>query len=1190
MQADVRSLSLAARAAALLAAALAPRGCSADLPIAADSLLPLDGAAWTAQSSAGGAAIPAAVPGDIGSDLAAAGVIRSPWLDLTWRDEAARWDLAAWTYSVSFATPAAWAAGDSVQLVLDSVRMAADVSLNGRAVGSATSQHLRYAFEVGASLAPPGGANALTVVFPATVTDTRNDAGRFMGCSGGWDWAPYSNETTGKTPKGIRTFSKGLVRSVYLARTAEAGGAGAALTAVKALVFYAGDYPTAPLSDASAGPWRVDVTAYLLAPAGAQGAVTFTGEWAAAQSPVSVNVSLPAGVETPVTVSLVVPAGGASLWWPNTVGAGGPGSRRLYYVNTSFASSSTGASVSAQRRVAFRSLALVTADDSNPARLAGVPGSGNLTMRFKVNGADIMTRGANWIPLEEIDGRNTDAAHVAAVQSAAAAHMNLMRIWGGGTWPPDVFFDACDAAGVLLFIDVPYASQADSHHFAAATDEQRAEIAYQLRRISPHPSVALIDSCNECGGSAPFSSFVAPAVAAEDPSRPVWPASPSVGWADGVDRLWGLPAPGHAFAIVDAKAPVEPTPGCDCVQQVGAFAYGFPLSPFLAPLKVADAAACCALCESTPTCAASNYESGGCQLIAEPLAPQLRDDASAVVLYPPSSVSAGLVVPVPFFSYSGAEQHGPYQCGGGWPTVNGGGPPASSFDPQQPPHFGAAFSTAYGAGAPGFFTSEFGVGQPASFEIMSPTLSPTYWGMHGGNHSADTCTGGFAHVCTGGNVMAQRNYGCDDALATFFQQRLTFTLDDSGEEAFRAQLYVCQLATALSLKSTTEEHKSRNMYGLMTWQLGEVWPTYGWGSLECEYSGARAADSEPCDLMHHPHPLLRPPHLPPKPLSNRHCRADSSGEGSVTGGRWKPSHYVLAKAYANTHAACDDSGACFVRSDDALAPLAAEAVFSVTRLQDGAVAELSRAPVSLPRGANAVAWLCAGGGGASPPCPKWATLLPAAGCAAAGTDCALTVTVTDAASGAVLASNTQLLAAPGRLNASLAVRVTAVVGAEAPDGSVPVTLTAAGGASTAAPALFVTLFTLANGRFSDNFLTLLSGSAEVAFLPFAPGQRDVLAASLRVNALGELLRPLPPPRPAHGTCTDRADTDGTGAGATAPGNSLNDCCAACWADPQCLASAYNPAAPGTCWLKYESATAPRAGIQYCAIDWPPPSG
>jgi len=476
--------------------------------------------------------------------------------------------------------------------------------------------------------------------------------------------------------------------------------------------------------------------------------------------------------------------------------------------------------------------------------------------------------------------------------------------------------------------------------------------------------------------------------------------------------------------------------------------------------------------------------------------------------------------------------------------VNGGGPPASGYNAQQPPHFASAFAppAAYGTSAAGFFTSEYGVGQPASFEIMAPTLSPTFWSMHGGNHSADSCSGGFAHVCTGGNVMAQRNYACDDALQTYFGGSLLFTLDDFGAEAFQQQLYVCQLATALALKATTEEHRSRNMIGLMTWQLGEVWPTDGWGSLEY-----------------------------------------ASGDGSILGGRWKPSHYVLAAAFANTLVACDDTAACFVRSDDALAPLAAEVVFSVTRLADGSTAELARAPVSLPRGAASVGWFCAGGD--SHPCTAWPALLPASGCASSGADCALTASVTDASSGLVLATNTIFLTTPARLNLSRAVRVTFSVGEEDADGSVPVTLTAAG--AGAAPALHVTLFTLANGRFSANFIPLLSGSTVVSFIPFAPGQRNVLADSLRVNAVNELLRPPPPPRPSNGTCTTHTDTDASGAGVTAPGNSIGDCCTACWANAQCTAAAYNPALPGTCWLKFGGPSVPRAGILLCTIDFPP---
>ncbi len=357
---------------------------------------------------------------------------------------------------------------------------------------------------------------------------------------------------------------------------------------------------------------------------------------------------------------------------------------------------------------------------------------------------------------------------------------------------------------------------------------------------------------------------------------------------------------------------------------------------------------------------------------------------------------------------------------------------------------------------------------------------------------------------------------------------------------------MCQLATALALQSTVEVQRSSNRWGLQTWQLGEVWPTYGWGSLEY-----------------------------------------SSGAGSVLGGRWKPSHYTLARAYANVVVACSAAAACFVKNDDALQPLAAATlVVAAVRLRDGSTAELGRAAVALPRGGNAVSWQCAGGGPPPPAaaCAGWPALLAAAGCAPGGTDCVISATVADAATGARRAANTQLLATPGALNASRAVRVAAAVGAARADGAVPVALTVAGDGS--APALFVTLFTAANGRFSDNFITLVpAGQTTVLFLPFADGQRDVLAATLRVNSLGELLNPPRPPRPSSGTCTTHADTDVSDDGVEAPGASLAQCCALCWADSskRCLSSAFNPQFPA-CWLKYGTDLVPRAGVQTCVLD------
>lgn len=547
---------------------------------------------------------------------------------------------------------------------------------------------------------------------------------------------------------------------MYVARVCSA-----AVTNVKVLVQYEGQYPVAPLTAAAAGPWLVNVTAYLsTAGSPVTGHLVITPEWSGA--PVtSSEVALPANArDVPVTVLLPVSRGGVELWWPLRMG-----SQRLYTLNASFVPTAapvvgggaapTPAAVSAGlRRVGFRSIALVTADDSDPSTLHGLRGSGSLTMRVRVNGANPFLRGANWIPLEGLEAHNSDAAQAVAVTSAASAGMNMLRVWGGGVWPSDALLAAADAAGVLLYVDAMYASQADSHHFAVACAEQEDELRQNVRRIASHASVAILDSCNECGGSAPFSTFVAPIIASEDPSRPIWPASPSAGWSDGVDRLWGTPIAGATLAVLTTPAPVGPAPGAPtCTAQTGAFAYGFPLSPFLDPLPVADAAACCALCAAKSGCALANYAKGGCQLVEPPFA-VLSRSAENLVLFPAGSLAA----PVPVPLANAREQHGPYVGGGGWPSVNGHGFPPSPFPTELPPALPGCGPT--GVSATGSFTSEFGVGQPASFESMAPTLSPTYWGMHGGDHPADTCSGGFAHtwcVCVTMRARWRGGGACD---------------------------------------------------------------------------------------------------------------------------------------------------------------------------------------------------------------------------------------------------------------------------------------------------------------------------------------------------------------------------------------------------------------------------------------------
>lgn len=156
--------------------------------------------------------------------------------------------------------------------------------------------------------------------------------------------------------------------------------------------------------------------------------------------------------------------------------------------------------------------------------------------------------------------------------------------------------------------------------------------------------------------------------------------------------------------------------------------------------------------------------------------------------------------------------------------------------------------------------------------------------------------------------------------------------------------------------------------------------------------------------------------------------------------------------------------------------------------------------VSLPRGAGASAWSCVNTtvDFTAANCPSWPSILAPAGCAADGSDCVALLEIRDGAGG-LLAENFVLLAQTSAL-ALPASTVTFAIGAPAADGTVPITLTAS------ATALFVTLTTLAQGRFSDNALLLSPGDTAISFIPWSGFDAALLASSLRVEHLGTYTR------------------------------------------------------------------------------------
>jgi beta-mannosidase len=452
-----------AAASAASVASLASASGLVDAPIVAKSIQYLDGEGWTASN--GDITIGARVPGDLVTDLEVAGVIGDPLYETNWVPMGVKtvpiWDATNWTYVQNFTLSGDTASAPNVWIVFDGIKMAADIWLNGAYLGFTNDQFLRYQWDV-SSVVSRTGANSLQVTF-TTSQDPRNAEARFMGCTGGWDWASYTNTATSG---GTRTFTKGLWKSVSLV-----GVEAAAITHLVPLIYYNGTYPTSPLTDSTAGPWTVSVTTHFSAASASTGTLAVAGSFGQSASQ---QVSLPAG-NSSVTLTLAVPAGAVSLWWPVGLGA-----QTLYSVNATFTPSAGGSAVlTTSRSVGFRTLYLVTVNDtSDPQQYSGQDGSGDFTMRFKVNGADIYSRGGNMIPLDALEGRVSAAAYTQMVQSAADGQMNTFRIWGGGIYYHDEFYDAADRTGIIMYHDAMYAGDGRVNPYG--NDLEKAELQHQV--------------------------------------------------------------------------------------------------------------------------------------------------------------------------------------------------------------------------------------------------------------------------------------------------------------------------------------------------------------------------------------------------------------------------------------------------------------------------------------------------------------------------------------------------------------------------------------------------------------------------------------------------------------------------------------------------------------------------------------
>eukprot|EP01052_Picozoa_sp_SAG31_P020097 SAG31_NODE_1495_length_8102_cov_5.708021_2_plen_406_part_00 len=153
--------------------------------------------------------INATVPGDLVTDLQRAGAVPDPLFGTNFKN-ASMWSGDGWNYSTTFDILPSFAVSGSLPsdslLVFEGVKMGATLSLNGEFLGNASDQHRRYIFSVSKLLKRT--ANKVEVHFDDSIDMS---AGRYMSCSGGWDWAPYSNSRDPHS--GLPTFTKGIWKS-----------------------------------------------------------------------------------------------------------------------------------------------------------------------------------------------------------------------------------------------------------------------------------------------------------------------------------------------------------------------------------------------------------------------------------------------------------------------------------------------------------------------------------------------------------------------------------------------------------------------------------------------------------------------------------------------------------------------------------------------------------------------------------------------------------------------------------------------------------------------------------------------------------------------------------------------------------------------------------------------------------------
>ncbi|MDD5864331.1 MAG: glycoside hydrolase family 2 protein [Firmicutes bacterium] len=444
--------------------------------------------------------VPATVPGSVYNDLLTAKLIPDPFYRDNEMDALKLMD-HDFIYTRSFSVEPELLTGDRVLLRAEGLDTIATVEVNGQVVGTACNMHRTWEFDVKSVLHP--GENTITVrlasptkyikeAYAKSPADGSSDAMvgfpllRKAHCMFGWDWGPRLPDAGIWRSISIVSIEKARIQDVRVEQLHEDGRV--RLHILTNLNRYTDD--------------AVCVSVCVTAPDG--------------------TVLTAAGTDCEILVE------NPELWWP-----AGFGGQPLYQVCVTLSAGDKELDAW-KRRIGLRTMTVSRHKDE-----------WGESFSHCVNGVDIFAMGADYIPEDNLLPRVTPERTRRLLEDARAANMNCIRVWGGGYYPEDYFYDICDELGLLVWQDFMFACAVYN-----LTDEFEenitAEFVDNIRRLRHHPSLALWCGNNEMEQfvaegawvSCPrqkadyikMYEYILPKVLKqEDPQTFYWPASPSSG-------------------------------------------------------------------------------------------------------------------------------------------------------------------------------------------------------------------------------------------------------------------------------------------------------------------------------------------------------------------------------------------------------------------------------------------------------------------------------------------------------------------------------------------------------------------------------------------------------------------------------------------------------------------------------------